>query len=57
MAFDLSAIERLIGSVGFPIVMCVLFVCFGYKAINANTKAIEALKDAINELKTKFKGE
>lgn len=47
---DVSTITSLIGSLGFPIVMC-LILCFGYgKQLKENTKAINELVEMLHEM-------
>lgn len=48
---DTNAISTLIGSVGFPIVMCLMLFWYMREQLNDHKEETNALKDAINELK------
>lgn len=52
MSFD--QIVQLIGSVGFPIVMCFALCYYIYKSNSEMTKAINDLQDAIQTLVQKM---
>lgn len=58
---DINAITALIGSVGFPIVMCLLMLKFMKESEDSHKEEINSLKDSYNkntqvltELKTMF---
>lgn len=58
---DMSTVVSLIGSLGFPIVMCLVMVDLLKKTEDAHKTEIDSLKDAFNantqiltELKTMF---
>lgn len=47
---DINTITSLVGSLGFPIVMCFI-LCFGYsKQLKENTKAINELVEMLHEM-------
>lgn len=47
---DVSTITSLVGSLGFPIVMCII-LCYGFgKQLRENTKAINELTQMISNL-------
>lgn len=48
---DITQISSLIGSLGFPIVMCVLLFSYMKEQNEQHQEETNALKDAINELK------
>lgn len=48
---DTNAISTLIGSVGFPIVMCLMLFWYMKEQLADHKEETNALKDAINELK------
>lgn len=59
---DMSTVVSLIGSLGFPIVMCLLMVDLLKKSEDSHKTEIDSLKDAFNantqvltELKTMFR--
>lgn len=48
---DVTQISSLIGSLGFPIVMCILLFSYMKEQNEQHQEETNALKDAINELK------
>lgn len=48
---DTNAISTLVGSLGFPIVMCILLFWYMREQLADHKEETNALKDAINELK------
>lgn len=44
---DFNALAQAIGSVGFPIVMCVYMMSTSNKAVAANTEATNSLKEVV----------
>lgn len=48
---DIQAITTMIGSLGFPIVMCLLLFWYMREQLEDHKAETDALKDAINELK------
>ena len=48
---DVSAITSLVGSLGFPIVMCVLIFRYLEQEQEAHKEEITSLKDVISDLK------
>jgi len=48
-------LETLVGSVGFPVVMCFWFMYRTEKVIQSNTRAVDCNTNAINALSAKLK--
>lgn len=48
---DIQAASTLIGSLGFPIVMCLMLFWYMKEQLQDHKDETNALKDAINELK------
>lgn len=48
---DIQALSTLIGSLGFPIVMCLLLFWYMKEQMADHKEETNALKEAINELK------
>lgn len=48
---DVNTISTLIGSIGFPCVMCLMMFKYMQDEQNTHKQESETLKDAINELK------
>ena len=48
--FDFNALSQVIGSVGFPVVMCVYMMVTNNKTVQANTEATNALKEVVSRL-------
>ena len=54
---DINELTGLIGSVGFPIFMSVVLICFMQKEQRSMSEAIHELKEAIIILTEKIKGD
>lgn len=48
---DINVISTLIGSIGFPCVMCIMMFKYMQDEQNTHQEETDTLKDAINELK------
>lgn len=49
MTLDINTLTQLIGSVGFPVVMCIYMMVVNNKAVSANTEATNALREVVAE--------
>lgn len=52
---DMSAIVTAIGSIGFPIVMCIIMFNYIKSTQDALVKSIDALTDTVKELEQRLK--
>lgn len=52
MSMDINVISQFIGSVGFPIVACVMLYKMINETMQKNTDAINKLSDAMTDFKT-----
>jgi hypothetical protein len=50
MVWDIGTVTTLIGSLGFPIVVCWYTLTTLNKTLQENSKALDALKDIISQL-------